>query len=71
MGRRQKNVWAWVPLCLMWLIYLERNRQIFDDVQESVIQLKGKFLAVLHFWDSGTFSPNACLLLEFLDKLVG
>ena len=70
-GRRRKKCWSWVPLCLMWLIWLERNRRTFEDVREFVIRLKGKFLAVLHFWDSGLTSPDACLFLDFLDKLAG
>ena len=58
-----------MPLCLMWLIWLERNRRTFEDLSESVIRLKGNFLAILHFWDSGLVSPDAWSFLEFLEKL--
>ena len=68
-GRERKKFWGWIPLCLMWLIWLERNRRTFEDVRESVIRLKGNFLAILLFWDSGISSPDASLFLEFLEKL--
>ena len=57
-----------MPLCLMWLIWLERNRRTFEDIRESICRLKGKFLEVLHFWDSGLISPDAWLFLDFVDK---
>ena len=65
----EEEDWVWVPLCIMWLIWLERNRRTFEDVLEFVVRLKGKFLAVLNFWDSEITSSNACSFLEFLDKL--
>ena len=68
-GRVRKRVWDWVPLCIMWLIWLERNRRTFEDVSETIVRLKGKLLAVLLFWDPGISSPDACSFIEFLDKL--
>ena len=53
----------------MWLIWLERNRRTFEDTGNSVPALKSQFLAVIHFWNSGVSSPDACSLLEFLDTL--
>ena len=47
------------------------NKRTFEDVRESVVRLKGKLLAILHFWDSGLSSPDVCSFLEFLEKLSG
>ena len=53
----------------MWLIWLEWNRRTFDDFEVSVLVMKGKFLAVQQFWDSGVSSLDASLLMDFLDSL--
>ena len=55
----------------MWLIWLEWNRCTFVDIGDSVPGLKGRFLAVFHFWDSGVSSPDASLFMDFLDTLAG
>ena len=60
-----------MPLCLMWLLWLEQNMRTFEDIKESVLRLKGKFLAILLFWDLGLTSPDVGSYLEFLDKLAG
>ncbi|KAL7212223.1 hypothetical protein ACSBR2_014990 [Camellia fascicularis] len=31
-GRRQWRVWYLVPFCLMWLVWLERNRCTFQEI---------------------------------------
>ena len=64
-GRGRKRWWSWVPLCLLWLIWLERNRRMFYDIRESTIRLKGKFLTILHFWESGVISSDAWVFLDF------
>ena len=31
-GKRRRKVWFFAPHCLMWLIWLERNRRTFLDI---------------------------------------
>ncbi|GMP50653.1 hypothetical protein CsSME_00017186 [Camellia sinensis var. sinensis] len=31
-GRRRQRIWFVVPFCLMWLVWLERNRRTFLDI---------------------------------------
>ena len=53
----------------MLLNCLERNRRTFEDTGVSVLVLKGRFLAVLQFWELGVLATDACILMDFLDIL--
>ncbi|GMP32902.1 hypothetical protein CsSME_00006451 [Camellia sinensis var. sinensis] len=46
-GKRQQKVWALAPLRLIWLLWLERNRRIFQEVTWSMSWLENSFLQVL------------------------
>ena len=35
LGKHSSNIWNLVPLCLMWCIWKERNRQTFEDLDRS------------------------------------
>lgn len=48
------KAWLLAPLCLIWLVWLERNRQTFEGLAALVPCLKNKLLIVLHRWVSGT-----------------
>ena len=32
-GKHSSDVWNLVPSCLMWIIWWERNRQTFEDIE--------------------------------------
>ena len=34
-GKHSSGVWNLVPLCLMWRLWQERNRQIFEGLEKS------------------------------------
>ena len=60
------SIWNLVPLCLMWCLWRERNRQTFEDMESSGDQLLALSVALcltgLGFGDS----PLAILSLCFL-----
>jgi hypothetical protein len=34
-GKHSSDIWNLVPLCLMWVIFGERNRSTFEDLESS------------------------------------
>ena len=39
-GKHSLDIWYVVPLCLMWILWRERNRQTFEDPERSISQLE-------------------------------
>ena len=39
LGNHNSNIWNLVPRCLMWIVWLERNRRSFED-KENVAWVK-------------------------------
>ena len=68
-GKRRWKAWMYAPFCLMWTIWLERNRRTFQDVAISVMRLKNMFLAILLSWVSGRVNLDVYSFLDSLDKL--
>ena len=64
-GRRRQKAWFFAPHCLMWLIWLERNRRTFQDVSMPVFRLKSTLLS----WVSGRVEPDLSFFLDFIDGL--
>ncbi|WMV37642.1 hypothetical protein MTR67_031027 [Solanum verrucosum] len=42
--------WKFVPACVCWTIWKERNNRSFEYVQNSLQKIKMNFLALLYFW---------------------
>ncbi|CAL5331423.1 unnamed protein product [Camellia sinensis] len=38
-GKQQRKAWALAPLCLMWLLWLEQNRRVFQGVVHFDLQI--------------------------------
>ena len=70
-GRRRQKVWFFASHCLMWTIWLERNRRTFRDVVVPVSRLKSWFLSILLSWVSGRVDPDLFSFLDSLDELSG
>lgn len=42
-GKRRKHVWglwAMIPLCLMWIIWREKNMRCFEKVDNTLFRIK-------------------------------
>jgi hypothetical protein len=50
LGKHSSEIWDMVPLCLMWMIWKERNSRIFEDKEISVHQLLDGFSISLLHW---------------------
>lgn len=70
-GKRRRKAWNLALLSLMWLIWLERNRRIFQEVVRSVYWLELRFLHVLCGWVSVQVDPDLFTFLGFLDDMIG
>ena len=70
-GKRRQKAWTFAPFCLMWLIWLERNRRVFRDTAVPVFRLKSRFLSILLSWVSGRVKPDVSFFLDFIDVLAG
>uniref|UniRef100_A0A2N9EHP5 Reverse transcriptase domain-containing protein n=1 Tax=Fagus sylvatica TaxID=28930 RepID=A0A2N9EHP5_FAGSY len=46
-GHQNIVVWRAVPHCVMWCLWRERNRRIFEDCESSIVDLKLQFYRVL------------------------
>ena len=47
-GKHYSGVWDLAPLCLMWSVWQERNRRIFEDLEKSLNHLKEQFSGLLY-----------------------
>ena len=45
--KRARKLWRTAPLGLLWAIWKERNRIVFDDVPLSLSRLKSSFVSLL------------------------
>ena len=46
-GRRSSTVWNLAPLCVMWSLWKERNRRIFEDLEKPFSHLQEQFSGLL------------------------
>ena len=70
MGKWRRKAWLYALFCLMWSIWLERNRRTFQDIACSVVCLKSRLLSVLLSWVSGRVDPDLYSFLDSVDELV-
>ncbi len=62
------DVWGAAPLCVMWVIWRERNLRVFEGQERTVLDLKLVLLRTLFNWlhCSSNYSPS--YFEEFLDS---
>uniref|UniRef100_A0A2N9GQ21 Reverse transcriptase domain-containing protein n=1 Tax=Fagus sylvatica TaxID=28930 RepID=A0A2N9GQ21_FAGSY len=49
-GKHESKIWNLVPLCLLWIVWRERNQRIFDDMEHSPSKLVELFFGLLFDW---------------------
>ena len=62
---KEYRLWRAAPLCLMWAIWKERNKIIFEDDCFSLDRLKSLFLRSLCSWASLIMEVDCDLLRTF------
>ena len=50
--KKESKLWRAVPLCMLWTIWKERNRIVFEDECFSRTRLKSCFLRSISSWAS-------------------
>ena len=49
LGNHASDIWNLIPLCLMWIVWLERNRRSFEDTSSSDSQPASGFFCCYAF----------------------
>jgi hypothetical protein len=68
LGGHSQGVIAWkmVPLCLVWCLWLERNKRCFEDSKRSLEELTDFFFYTLFTWTAAWHTPLVIIYLDFL-----
>ncbi|GMP87250.1 hypothetical protein CsSME_00039694 [Camellia sinensis var. sinensis] len=70
-GKRRRKAWVLASRCLLWSVWLERNRHVLQADCPSVPWLENRLLMVLHSWVTGTVDPNVLGFVDFVEDLIG
>ena len=68
-GKHSLDIWNLVPLCLMWSLWQERNRRIFEDLEKSLIHPQEQFLGLLYDFSRSWGLTAASSLPDFVASL--
>ena len=68
-GKHDSSVWNLVPLCLMWIIWRERNSRVFEDKDHSQSKLTELFFGTLFDWARVGGFTSAMSLADFVVSL--
>ena len=68
-GKHNSSVWNLVSLCLMWIIWRERNSRVFEDKDHSQSKLIELFFGTLFDWARVGGFTSALSLADFVVSL--
>lgn len=66
-GKRQRKAWLLASQCLLWLVWLERNRRVFQNISQSFLWLESRLFLLLHSWITGAVDPNVLTFVHFVE----
>lgn len=66
-GKKRRKAWALASHCLFWLIWLERDRRVFQDLSHSALWLESRLLLVLYSWVKGLVDPDVLIFVDFVE----
>ena len=67
-GKHSSEIWNLVPLCLMWSLWQEQNRRIFEDMEWPSNQLLELFSGFLFDWSRSWGFTAATSLPELMSS---
>ena len=65
---RSAHLWDFIPHCILWVIWRERNAQSFEDTERSVLGLKQFFLNSLFEWANASGHYHFLSIHEMLSS---
>ena len=69
--KKEVKLWRAAPLCLLWAIWIERNKVVFEDMQFSLNRLKTFFLRSFREWTIMIPDVNLSFLRGVLGRVFG
>ena len=69
-GKHLSSIWNLAPLCLMWCLWRERNRRMFEDMDSSDDQLLASFSGTLFDWSRAWRLTSSDSFPMFLSSLL-
>ena len=66
-GKKRKQIWKSIPLCIFWTVWKERNRLAFRGSVVNVQRLKNSFVCNLWNWAKVYLGEEAFSLIGFLE----
>ena len=69
LGKHNSNIWNLIPGCLMWIVWLERNRRSFENMEKTLDELKILCKRSLFEWARCWGFTDSSSLLEFMFSL--
>ena len=69
LGKHNSDIWNLIPPCLLWTIWRERNRRIFEDKEKSQDQLLESFVCLLFEWSRVWGFTSSTTVLHFISSL--
>nr|CAN60781.1 hypothetical protein VITISV_022451 [Vitis vinifera] len=68
-GKKREKAWRAAPLGLMWTIWKERNKRVFDDIERNDQDIKSIFLYTFVNWARAHIKEHTFSLIDFVDWL--
>jgi hypothetical protein len=68
-GRHSSTVWNLAPLCVVWSLWKERNRRIFEDLEKPFSHLQEQFSGLLFDCSRSWGFTEASSLPDFVVSL--
>ena len=70
LGKHLSNIWNFVMLCLMWCLWRECNRCMFEDVDSSRDSLLASFSGYMFDWSRACGLTSSDSLPLFISSLL-
>ena len=67
--KHSSQIWNFVPLCILWCIWKERNQRTFEDLDSSGNQMLASFCGTLFDWSQAWRVTTSDSLPSFLSSL--
>jgi len=67
--RSKEDWWKYIPACIWWTLWKERNERSHDGQASSIQKIKMKSLSLLYFWCKQDMVGEVVSLVDFIGQL--